>query len=88
MLERVILAIIAIGMVANAKLGNINVIHLMKEHVDKGFITAAHSENIKVHAADCDDMRDLIRVFKLGVDQISTNRLAVAIAARKQASPH
>lgn len=73
--------------IANAKLGGINVAHFSPECINESVIAAAHAEDIKVHAANCDTKNELVRLFTLGVDQLSTNKLDMAIAARKQAFP-
>jgi glycerophosphoryl diester phosphodiesterase len=72
--------------IANAQLGNIDVVHFPPNDIDEQLIAAVQAGGMKVHGANCDTKEDLSRMFTLGVDQISTNELARAIAARKQAS--
>jgi glycerophosphoryl diester phosphodiesterase len=71
--------------IANALLGKIDVIHFLPGDVDETLIAAVAAAGMKVHVANCDNGDDLVRAFKLGVNQISTNQLSLAIAARKQA---
>lgn len=68
----------------NALLGNINVLHCPLTLIDKEFIEAAHSNNLLVHAADCDTDDDLRTAFSMGIDQLSTNELSLALSFRTQ----
>jgi glycerophosphoryl diester phosphodiesterase len=71
--------------IANATLGKIDVIHFLPEAIDEALIATITSVGLKIHSANCDNEDDLARAFALGVNQISTNRLSAATAARKQA---
>lgn len=68
----------------NALLGNINVLHCSVGLIDEEFIETAHNHNLLVHAADCDAEDDLRTVFSMKVDQLSTNKLGLAIDLRAQ----
>lgn len=68
----------------NALLGDINVLHCPIAIVDKEFIQAAHDKSLLVHASDCDADDDLRAAFAMGVDQLSTNELGLALALRDQ----
>ncbi|HUB94028.1 MAG TPA: glycerophosphodiester phosphodiesterase [Verrucomicrobiae bacterium] len=66
----------------NARLGGASVLHCPLEILDEEFITAAHAQNLKVHAADCNTEEELRKAFDLKVDQLSTNRLELALQTR------
>jgi glycerophosphoryl diester phosphodiesterase len=68
--------------VNNALLGKASVLHCPLEILDKAFVVAAHAQGLKVHAADCNTEADLVKAFGLGVDQLSTNKLELALAVR------
>jgi glycerophosphoryl diester phosphodiesterase len=68
----------------NALLGNINVLHCPFTLINEEFIVVAHSKGLLVHAADCDIEDDLRVAFSVGVDQLSTNELNLAISLRTQ----
>jgi glycerophosphoryl diester phosphodiesterase len=74
--------------IANAKLGDIGIIHFLSEYVDEPLLVAVHAAGMKVHAANCDADDDLAQMFAMGVDQISTNRLNRAIAVKKRVFQH
>jgi glycerophosphoryl diester phosphodiesterase len=63
-----------------------NVLHCPITILDKSFITKAHLSNIQIHAADCDEEKSLNQALSLGVDQLSTNELELALALREQAA--
>jgi glycerophosphoryl diester phosphodiesterase len=74
--------------IANAKLGDIGVIHFLSEAIDEALVTAVQAVGMKIHAANCDTKAELARIFAHGVDQISTNRLDTATAVRMQGFRH
>lgn len=66
----------------NALLGSIDVLHCPFTLIDTEFIQAAHDKDLLVHAADCDVEEDLHAVFDMHVDQLSTNKLELALNVR------
>ncbi len=64
-------------------LGNIDVAHCNLEILNDDFIKTLKKEHIKSHAADCNTKEDLLKAFTLSVDQLSTNKLELAIATRE-----
>lgn len=68
--------------VHTATLGRADVLHCPLSIIDEELIKLAHHNNLKVHAADCNAEEDLRQAFGLGVDQLSTNKLELALAVR------
>jgi glycerophosphoryl diester phosphodiesterase len=68
--------------IANALIGDIDVLHCPISMIDEQFIQKAHSNNLLVHAADCDTENDIRLALKIGVDQLSTNNLITALKLR------
>ncbi|HEX8226744.1 MAG TPA: glycerophosphodiester phosphodiesterase [Candidatus Saccharimonadales bacterium] len=68
----------------NALLGNIDVLHCPLSLIDSDFIQTAHEEGLLIHAADCDTEVELQEAFNMNVDQLSTNKLSLAIDIRAQ----
>lgn len=68
----------------NALLGNIDVLHCPVGLIDKEFIQTAHDKGLLIHAADCDLDEDLRKVFSIGVDQLSTTKLGLALSLRAE----
>lgn len=66
----------------NALLGSINVLHCPLALIDAEFVQAAHDQGLLVHAADCDTEEDLRTAFDMLVDQLSTNKLSLALSLR------
>ena len=66
----------------NALLGNINVLHCPFSLINEEFVQAAHGKGLLVHAADCDVDNDLHAAFRMGVDQLSTNELRLAVSLK------
>lgn len=64
-------------------MGNFNVAHCPLELITQEWVDHLHSINIKVHAANCDDVADLETAFNLNVDQLSTNKLERALSLRE-----
>lgn len=67
---------------SNLLLGKINIAHCPPSILTKKFIKDLRRLKIKVHASNCDSKNDLMKMYKLGVDQLSTNKLRLAIAMR------
>lgn len=68
----------------NALLGDVDVLHCPFTLIDEEFIAAAHDKGLLVHAADCDAEDDLRAAFSMGVDQLSTNELSLALSLKTQ----
>jgi len=74
--------------IAHTKMAALNILHVPSLLVTEEFVDDAHAAGLGIHAADCNDIEDLLRVAGLSVDQLSTNRLAEAITAvRNRAFP-
>lgn len=69
-------------LINGAKLGSINVLHCPLDMIDGQLIEAAHNEGLLVHAADCNTSESLQKACRLGVDQLSTNMLELALEVR------
>lgn len=69
-------------LINNAKLGGVNVLHCPLDTLDEQFIKSAHTQGLLVHAADCNDRVALQKAFALGVDQLSTDVLELALVIR------
>lgn len=63
---------------ANAILGNINVLHCPESVLTADFVRKLHNNNILVHAAECNDEHQILNAFKLDVDQLSTDDVELA----------
>jgi glycerophosphoryl diester phosphodiesterase len=68
--------------IANGVLGNVNVLHCPIGMIDEQFIQDAHDSGLLVHAADCNEERDMRSALRIGVDQFSTNDLDTALKLR------
>jgi glycerophosphoryl diester phosphodiesterase len=69
-------------LINSAKLGGINVLHCPLDMINKQLVEAAHKEGLLVHTADCNTYEALQKALKLGVDQLSTNMLELALEVR------
>lgn len=69
-------------LINGAKLGSIKVLHCPLDMIDEQLIEAAHKEGLLVHAADCNTQETLQKALGLGVDQLSTNMLELALEVR------
>lgn len=69
-----------------ATLGRFSVAHCPFALLESSLVDALHTAGIAVHAANCNDAASLRTAFALGVEQISTCEveLAVRIRAEKQ----
>jgi glycerophosphoryl diester phosphodiesterase len=71
-------------LINGAKLGGINVLHCPLDMIDEQLVASAHDSDLLVHAADCNTEETLQKAFTLGVDQLSTNMLELALEARSK----
>lgn len=69
-------------LISNAKLGGIKVLHCPLDMLDEKLIKMAHTQDLLVHAADCNTEETLHEAFSLGVDQLSTNMVELALKVR------
>src|SRR3989344_5002635 len=65
--------------IANALLGKIDVLHCPTTMLSEPLMRAAKKVNLLIHAADCDTEDQLQQAGHLGVDQLSTSRLSLAL---------
>lgn len=75
-------------LIGNALLGRINVLHCPVAILSKPFVIEAQKVNILIHAADCDTEAKLQQAAFLGVDQLSTSRLSLALDYFKKIPSH
>lgn len=68
--------------ISELQLGEINVAHCRQEILTETYVQVLHDMGIKVHAADCNTEESLRNAFVLGVDQLSTNDLELALDIR------
>jgi glycerophosphoryl diester phosphodiesterase len=69
--------------VHTALLGGVDVLHCPLDIVDAEFISLAHRHGLGMHAVNCSTEPDLRAALALGVDQLSTDDLALALAVRR-----
>lgn len=65
------------------KLERVNVAHCSLKILNTAFIRALKSENIKVHAANCNTHSEIQVAFSKGVNQLSTSMPRLAIQIRQ-----
>lgn len=70
----------------NALLGGVTVLHCPLNTIDSKFVELAHSHGMQVHATDCNTEPELRTAIELGVDQLSTNELELALGVREKLS--
>jgi len=70
----------------NALLGGAAVLHCPLDVIDDKFIELARSYNLQIHAADCNTEEELRLALGVGVDQLSTDELELALATREKLS--
>jgi glycerophosphoryl diester phosphodiesterase len=63
-------------------LARADVLHCPQSIVDEKLIALAHNNGLKVHAADCNTKAEIEVMTAAGVDQLSTNKLELALAVR------
>jgi glycerophosphoryl diester phosphodiesterase len=73
---------------SSARLGDIDVVHCPCSILSKSLIATLHDDGRLVHAANCNSEVDLEHAFALGVDQLSTNHVDLAVSIRKQSHAH
>ncbi len=64
-------------------LGKFDVAHCPISIATKPFVADLKKSGIKVHIGNRDTIRDIRRAYQLGADQISTNKLMLALRIRK-----
>jgi glycerophosphoryl diester phosphodiesterase len=72
---------VAIG---NLVLGEFNVAHCPAVLLTGGFLERLHANGLMAHWADCNTQEELRRAFELGVDQLSTDELELALEVRER----
>jgi glycerophosphoryl diester phosphodiesterase len=68
----------------NAALGDVGIAHYGADMLTAPAIAALRQDGRKVHAANCNTEEDLAKAFALGVDQLSTDRLTLALSLRSR----
>jgi|SRR3990167_4489231 len=63
---------------------NAKVAHIPHSSVDTTIVKMLHKSSYRIHAADCNFRNEIERVIKLGVDQLSTKKVELAIRVRKK----
>jgi glycerophosphoryl diester phosphodiesterase len=66
----------------NARLGGVDVVHCPLDLLTDDLIASLHADGRLVHAADCNTRSHLERAFALGVDQLSTDHVDLALSLR------
>ncbi len=66
----------------NAVLGGVAVVHHVPERLTSDYVRILQDDGFRVHAANCNTESDLEKAFALGVDQLSTDHLAMALNLR------
>lgn len=70
-------------MKGNATLGHINVVHCPLTILSQEFTTKLQHLGIEVHAANCDTEDDIKKALSFKVNQISTNKIDLALGIRE-----
>jgi len=70
----------------NAALGGVAVVHHSPVRLTPHYVRVLQDDGFRVHAANCNTESDLKRAFALGVDQLSTDHLELALTLRTQAA--
>jgi len=68
----------------NLSLGNIDVVHIPWNIINKSTVKIFHKHNLKVHASNCNSTESIDLALKSGVDQLSTDELDLAIELQKR----
>ena len=63
-------------------LGRYDVAHCPLSVLDSDLIAGLREGDVRIHAANCDDDESLRRALEMGVDQVSTTKIARAVALR------
>lgn len=69
--------------IENMKLGNIDVVHCPISILRPEFIQSLHKSKFLVHAANCDATEDFKKIKAYEIDQLSTNKLDLALGLYK-----
>ncbi len=69
---------------SRAFFGGFDVLHTPVEILTEEWISTLHKKGLIVHAANCDSENDLMSAFRLKVDQLSTNKLELALKVREK----
>lgn len=67
----------------NAILGHVDVVHCPLSILSDDFIQDLQNNNVGVHAGNCDTEVDIKKALVMGVNQLSTNRVDLALDIRK-----
>lgn len=67
---------------ANATFGKINVLHCPIDTLTKEFVKDLQTNGFVVHAANCNTREDIEKALKLQVNQLSTDKLTLALKLR------
>jgi glycerophosphoryl diester phosphodiesterase len=65
-------------------LGRFNVAHCPVTMLNQALVATLHAHHYRVHAADCNTEGELAQAFTLGVDQLSTDDVALARVIRER----
>jgi glycerophosphoryl diester phosphodiesterase len=65
-------------------LGSINIAHCPIEIVTPDFVQRLHAQGIKVHVGNCNTEENLRKAYQYEVDQLSTDRVALALQIREE----
>lgn len=68
--------------VGSMNIGNVDVAHLSLDRIDKELVEVLHDQGKLVHVANCNTRENLKEAFQLGVDQLSTDELELALSIR------
>lgn len=70
--------------ISNGKMGNINVLHIPANLINKKRVKLYQSNGFLVHASNCDTKKELKLAFTSGVDQLSTNNIKLAVVEKEK----
>jgi glycerophosphoryl diester phosphodiesterase len=65
------------------KLGGFQVAHCPLNILDARFVNHLQESGIRVHASNCNEESELSKAFELGVDQLTTDRVGLALQIRE-----
>ncbi len=69
-------------LVGDMNLGRIDVAHLPLREISKELVNTLRENRKFIHAANCNAREDLVEAYRLGVDQLSTDELELAMTVR------
>lgn len=70
--------------ISNGKMGEINVLHIPSNLINKNRVKLYQSNGFLVHASNCDTKNELKLAFRSGVDQLSTNNITLAVIEKEK----